>query len=115
VFEELAQAPSTSSVRSLVSQAVAELHLGRTEEAQAALDQALKKEPNCTEAIANLLVLTVLTGKDPAELTRQANPEVFPRKPWAQRLANRHISQCPRKSRSPTPFLDGFSREERFV
>ncbi|KAK1771103.1 coatomer epsilon subunit-domain-containing protein [Phialemonium atrogriseum] len=68
VFEELAQAPSTSSVRSLVSQAVAEVHLGRTEEAQAALDQAIKKEPEFAEAIANLLVLTVITGKDPTEL-----------------------------------------------
>lgn len=71
VFEELAQAPATSSVRTLVSQAVAELHLGRTEEAQAALDQALKKDPGYTEAIANLLVLNVITGsKTQQELTR---------------------------------------------
>ncbi|KAJ9141640.1 Coatomer subunit epsilon [Pleurostoma richardsiae] len=69
VFEELAQAPSTSSVRTLVSQAVAELHLGRTEEAQAALDQAVKKEPGYAEAIANLLVLSVISGKDPKEFT----------------------------------------------
>ncbi|KAH8911001.1 hypothetical protein BR93DRAFT_304208 [Coniochaeta sp. PMI_546] len=69
VFEELAQAPSTSSVRTLVSQAVAELHLGRTEEAQAALDQAIKKEPNFAEAIANLLVLSVITGKDATDVT----------------------------------------------
>ncbi|KAK3301240.1 coatomer epsilon subunit-domain-containing protein [Chaetomium fimeti] len=69
VFEELAQAPATSSVRTLVSQAVAELHLGRAEEAQAALDQALKKEPDHAEAIANLLVLTVITGKSAEELT----------------------------------------------
>ncbi|KAK4113905.1 hypothetical protein N656DRAFT_605759 [Canariomyces notabilis] len=68
VFEELAQAPATSSVRTLVAQAVAELHLGRTEEAQAALDQALKKEPEYAEAIANLLVLNVITGKSPEEL-----------------------------------------------
>lgn len=69
VFEELAQAPSTSSVQTLVAQAVAELHLGRTEEAQSALDQALKKDPGNTEAIANSLVLQVLIGKDPEELT----------------------------------------------
>ncbi|KAK3685752.1 coatomer epsilon subunit-domain-containing protein [Podospora appendiculata] len=69
VFEELAQAPSTSSVRSLVSQAVAELHLGRIEEAQSALEQALQKEPDFADAIANLLVLTVITGKDPKALT----------------------------------------------
>ncbi|KAL2129969.1 hypothetical protein VTI74DRAFT_7058 [Chaetomium olivicolor] len=69
VFEELAQAPATSSVRTLVAQAVAELHLGRTEEAQAALEQALKKEPEYAGAIANLLVLNVIAGKNAEELT----------------------------------------------
>lgn len=69
VFEELAQAPATSSTISLVSQAVVELHLGRTEEAQAALDQALEKDGSNAEAIANLLVLTVIAGQDPTELT----------------------------------------------
>ncbi|KFA79386.1 hypothetical protein S40288_06076 [Stachybotrys chartarum IBT 40288] len=68
VFEELAQAPSTSSVRTLVSQAVCELHLGRLEESQAALEQALQKEPQYAEAIANLLVLTVVSGSDGSEL-----------------------------------------------
>ncbi|KAL2159687.1 hypothetical protein VTH06DRAFT_2256 [Thermothelomyces fergusii] len=77
VFEELAQAPATSSVQSLVSQAVAELHLGRIEEAQSALDQALKKEPGYADAIANLLVLSVIAGKNAEELTSSlqgANP-----------------------------------------
>lgn len=74
VFEELAQAPATSSIWSLVSQAVCELHLGRTEEAQAALEQALEKEPEYAEAIANLLVLTVISGKDPKELTAYDSP-----------------------------------------
>ncbi|PSR90348.1 coatomer subunit epsilon [Coniella lustricola] len=68
VFEELAQAPSTSSAQTLVAQAVAELHLGRTEEAQAALDQALKKDPEYAEAIANSAVLQVIIGKQPTEL-----------------------------------------------
>ncbi|KAJ4265596.1 hypothetical protein NW762_004890 [Fusarium torreyae] len=71
VFEELAQAPSTSSVRSLVSQAVCELHLGRTEEAQAALDQALEKDANNADAIANLLVLSVISGSQSDELTQK--------------------------------------------
>jgi coatomer protein complex subunit epsilon len=78
VFEELAQAPSTSSIRSLVSQAVCELHLGRTEEAQAALEQALQKDASYAEAIANMLVLTVVNGNDPAELTaslKKADPQ----------------------------------------
>jgi coatomer protein complex subunit epsilon len=78
VFEELAQGPSTSSIRSLVSQAVCELHLGRTEEAQAALEQALQKDASYAEAIANMLVLTVVNGNDPAELTaslKKADPQ----------------------------------------
>ncbi|KAI1303516.1 coatomer epsilon subunit-domain-containing protein [Xylaria venustula] len=69
VFEELAQAPATSSIVTLVSQAVCELHLGRVEEAQSALEQALQKKPDYADAIANLLVLTVITGKDATELT----------------------------------------------
>lgn len=56
----------------LVSQAVCELHLGRVEEAQVAFEQALQKQPDYADAIANLLVLTVITGKDVAELTRYA-------------------------------------------
>ncbi|KAF5659507.1 coatomer epsilon subunit [Fusarium heterosporum] len=71
VYEELAQAPSTSSVRSLVSQAVCELHLGRTEEAQAALDQAVEKDANNADAIANLLVLSVISGNQSDELTQK--------------------------------------------
>ncbi|KAF5559553.1 coatomer epsilon subunit [Fusarium napiforme] len=70
VFEELAQAPSTSSVRSLVSQAVCELHLGRTEEAQAALEQALEKDANNADAIANLLVLNVISGNQSDEFAQ---------------------------------------------
>ncbi|KAI0201995.1 coatomer epsilon subunit-domain-containing protein [Astrocystis sublimbata] len=69
VFEELAQAPATSSIVTLVSQAVCELHLGRVEEAQAALEQALQKQPDNADAIANLLLLTLITGKDATELT----------------------------------------------
>ncbi|KAG0652837.1 putative coatomer subunit epsilon [Hyphodiscus hymeniophilus] len=68
VFEELAQAPSTSSTQSLVSQAVAEIHLGRLEEAEAALQQALVKEPQNPEIIANMIVLNVLAGKDSKDL-----------------------------------------------
>jgi len=70
VFEELAQAASTSSSQSLVSQAVAEIHLGRLEEAEAALQQALAKDPENAEIIANSIVLNVIAGKDASELTR---------------------------------------------
>ena len=69
MFEELAQAPSTSSAQSLISQAVAEIHLGRLEEAEAALQQVLAKDPKNADAIANSIVLDVIAGKDVAEKT----------------------------------------------
>ena len=69
VFEEMAQAPSTSATKSLVGQAVAELHLGRLPEAEAALQQAVEKDPNDIEAIANSIVLNVISGKDTSEQT----------------------------------------------
>lgn len=70
VFEELAQAPSTSSIQSLISQAVAEIHLGRLDEAEAALQQALSKEPKNAEVISNSIVLNVIQGKDVTQLKR---------------------------------------------
>ena len=65
----MAQAPSTSATKSLVSQAVAELHLGRLPEAEAALQQAVQKDPNDIEAIANSIVLNVISNKDASEHT----------------------------------------------
>lgn len=67
VFEEMAQAPSTSATKSLVGQAVAELHLGRLPEAEAALQQAVQKDSNDMEAIANSIVLNVISGKEASE------------------------------------------------
>ncbi|TGO87386.1 hypothetical protein BPOR_0230g00130 [Botrytis porri] len=68
VFEELAQAPSTSSTQSLVAQAIAEIHLGRLEEAEAALEQAFSKDPRNAEALANKVVLNTISGKDTSDL-----------------------------------------------
>ncbi len=64
VFEEMAQAPSSTATKSLVGQAVAELHLGRLPEAEAALQQAMQRDPRDAEAIANSIVLNVISGKD---------------------------------------------------
>ena len=63
----MAQAPSTSATKSLVGQAVAELHLGRLPEAEAALQQAVQKDPKDVEAIANTIVLNIIAGKDVSE------------------------------------------------
>jgi coatomer protein complex subunit epsilon len=70
VFEELAQAPATSSIQSLISQAVAEIHLGRLDEAEAALKQALAKDPKNAEVISNSIVLNVIQGKGAAQLKK---------------------------------------------
>ncbi|KAI9799753.1 MAG: hypothetical protein M1833_003872 [Piccolia ochrophora] len=78
VFEELAQAPSSTATKSLISQAIAELHLGRLPEAEAALQQALEREPKNADAIANSVVLAVVGGKDTGELVsslRNVDPD----------------------------------------
>lgn len=56
-------------MRSLVAQAVAEMHLGRLEEAESALEEALKAEPGNADAIANTLVLSAISGNDVSQIT----------------------------------------------
>ncbi|KAI1610401.1 coatomer epsilon subunit-domain-containing protein [Exophiala viscosa] len=63
VYEELASTPGTTSPTALVGQAVAELHLGRTEEAEAALQHAVASENADVQAIANSIVLASVVGK----------------------------------------------------
>ncbi|KAI4201445.1 MAG: hypothetical protein LQ350_003204 [Teloschistes chrysophthalmus] len=77
VFEEMAQTPSSTSAKSLVAQAITELHLGRLPEAEAALNQALQQhqrqqndegsssssKDDDVEAVANAVVLATLMGK----------------------------------------------------
>lgn len=63
VFEEMAQTPSSSSSKSLISQAISELHLGRLPEAEAALNQALQNDPKDTAALANAIVLATIMGR----------------------------------------------------
>ena len=76
----MAQAPSTSATKSLVNQAIAELHLGRLPEAEAALQQAVEKDPNDVEAIANSIVLNVISGKDTSEYASSLE-EIVPEHP----------------------------------
>lgn len=74
VYEELASAPSTSAPLSIVGQAIAEIHLGRLPEAEAALTAALEKYPTDVELIANSIVLNVLAGKQTEELESYVIP-----------------------------------------
>lgn len=59
----MAQTPASTSTKSLVSQAISELHLGRLPEAEAALNQALQNEPKNIQAVANAVVLATVMGK----------------------------------------------------
>lgn len=68
VFEELAQAPSTASKHNILGQAIAELHLGRLAEAEAALNQAKEVDSADADILANTIVSSVLSAKDTAEL-----------------------------------------------
>lgn len=63
VYEELASTPGNTSPTALVGQAVSEIHLGRLEEAEAALQQATSMENADVQAIANSVVLASVMGK----------------------------------------------------
>jgi coatomer subunit epsilon len=86
VFEELAQAPATQSVQMLVAQAVAELHLGRLPEAEAAMQQAVELSPDHPEVLANTIVLNTVLGK-PAE-AKEAKAKLEKAQPSHQALSD---------------------------
>ncbi|KAL3467986.1 coatomer epsilon subunit-domain-containing protein [Aspergillus heterothallicus] len=71
VYEELASADSTSAPLSIVGQAVAEIHLGRLPEAEAAISTALQKYPSEAALIANSIILNVLAGKPTEDLEKR--------------------------------------------
>ena len=90
VFEELAQAPATQSVQSLIGQAVAELHLGRLPEAEAALQQARDLDVDNAELLVNTVVLDTILGKvDEANAAKEKLAKVDPEHQaladWAQK------------------------------
>lgn len=65
VYEELATTPGNTSPSAIVGQAVAEIHLGRNEEAEVALQQALAADNVDVQALANNVVLASILGKKP--------------------------------------------------
>lgn len=67
VYEELASTHSATSSTSLIGQALAELHLGRLPESEAALQHALQAENVDPQAIANMVVLSSINGKSASE------------------------------------------------
>ncbi|KAL4795424.1 coatomer epsilon subunit-domain-containing protein [Aspergillus venezuelensis] len=71
VYEELASSDNTSAPLSIVGQAVAEIHLGRLPEAEAAISAALQRYPDDASLIANSIVLNVLAGKPSEDLEKR--------------------------------------------
>ncbi|KAL4958755.1 putative Coatomer subunit epsilon [Aspergillus stella-maris] len=71
VYEELASSDNTSAPLSIVGQAVAEIHLGRLPEAEAAISAALDRYPDDASLIANSIVLNVLAGKPSEDLEKR--------------------------------------------
>ncbi|TGZ85537.1 hypothetical protein EX30DRAFT_361363 [Ascodesmis nigricans] len=91
VYEELAQQPTSSNARTLVGQAVTELHLGRYPEAESGLEQALEKNPADPEALANSIVLGILAGKSVEEQNVHASnlEKAAPSHPYLTDLAEK--------------------------
>ena len=91
VYEELASTPGATSPTSLVGQAIAEMHLSRLPEAEAALQQALQQENVDPQAIANSLVLASITGnksEDIETFTHQLE-ELAPEHPLLEDLKSK--------------------------
>lgn len=88
VYEELASAPGTTSPTALVGQAVAELHLGRYEEAESALSQALEGQNADVQAVANALVLQYVIGKGTSDRVMELAEMLKSRDPEHQMLAD---------------------------
>ncbi|KAJ1963413.1 hypothetical protein GGI12_002067 [Dipsacomyces acuminosporus] len=63
IFEELAQAASVSTVRLLNALAVTKMHLAQFPEAEGLLQEALGKDSNDPDTLANLIVCANLTSK----------------------------------------------------
>lgn len=63
IYEELAQS-STGTAKSLLGQAVSEIQLGRLPEAESTLKQALERDAQNPDIVANAVVCATLSGKD---------------------------------------------------
>jgi coatomer subunit epsilon len=63
IYEELATS-STATAKSLLGQGVSEIQLGRLPEAESTLKQALEKDPQNPDILANAVVCATLSGKD---------------------------------------------------
>ncbi|OLL24108.1 Coatomer subunit epsilon [Neolecta irregularis DAH-3] len=75
IYEELAQ--NTKSPKMLVGQAVAEIQLGRFDDAQFALKSAFQIDPTDPYVLANSIVCAILLGLDPSHFAQFVPPCSF--------------------------------------
>ncbi|KAJ2721052.1 hypothetical protein GGI07_004242 [Coemansia sp. Benny D115] len=89
IFEGLAQASAVSTVQLLNSAAVAKMHLNQIPEAEALLQEALEKDSNNPDALANLIVCANLSAKPLETKARYISQlrDVAPNHPFVQDLA----------------------------
>jgi len=80
------------------------------EEAEAALQQALAKDPKNAEVIANSAILTIISGKDPKELLSFVFLDLGE---ICHLLTS--LLQCPDYGSARTSFPDRPPREERII
>lgn len=91
VYEELAGTPDSTSPTSLVGQGIAEMHLSRLPEAEAALQQALQQENVDAQAVANSIVLANVMGNklDEVEVFIQHLHKLAPQHPLLEDLKSK--------------------------
>ncbi|CAG8445959.1 21918_t:CDS:2 [Dentiscutata erythropus] len=70
IYEEIAQSPSSNTVKVLNGQAVCNIHLGRYPEAESLLLEALNKNNSDPDTLVNLIVVSNLIGK-PTEVVNR--------------------------------------------
>ncbi|CAG8562093.1 9372_t:CDS:2 [Paraglomus occultum] len=63
IYEEIAQSPSSNTVKILNGQAIANIHLGRYPEAESLLLDALNKNNDDPDTLVNLIVVSGFLGK----------------------------------------------------
>ncbi|KAJ1908556.1 hypothetical protein IWQ60_011655 [Tieghemiomyces parasiticus] len=98
IFEELAQAAPVPTSKLLSCQAVANLHLGRLPEAESLLLEALAKDGDDAEALANMVVCATLLQKPADVRARFLNQlrDVAPQHPLVESVTQKEalFDQC---------------------
>lgn len=88
IYEEFAQSNTAQTVKVLNGQAVANIALGRYDEAESLLLEAQNKENGNAETLVNLTTCAILTGKSQEVVNRYISQlrEIMPQHPYLQEL-----------------------------